>query len=83
MKKLIIIILFSIGLSSCRGCFADFEERRIGVKKVCPTCTFVKSEDFFYASDTSKQPNIIYRVYFKEGGMYYTASTVDHLVRIN
>jgi hypothetical protein len=62
---------------------ADYSERLKGVQKVCPTCNFVMSERSYYAVDTSKQPNIIYQVYFKSGGIWYKASDVDHLVRIN
>jgi hypothetical protein len=63
--------------------YADYKERAEGVRKVCPNCTFVTSEGRYYAVDTSKQPNIIYIVCFKSGGYYYTASDVDHLVRVN
>jgi hypothetical protein len=62
---------------------ADYSERLKGVQKVCPTCNFVMSEHRYYAVDTSKQPNIIYQVYFKDGGVWYKASDVDHLIRIN
>lgn len=83
MKKLLILILLPILFSSCKGCYADYNERLQGVKKVCPTCTFVRSEGAYYAVDTSQQPNVIYKVHFKEGGFYYKASDVDNLVRVN
>lgn len=63
--------------------YAPTEERAAGVRKVCPHCTFVTSENRYYAVDTSKQPNIIYIVDFKNGGWFYTASDVDHLIRVN
>jgi hypothetical protein len=34
------------------------------------------------AVDTTTQPNIIYKVIFRSGGIYYTASEVDHLIKI-
>jgi hypothetical protein len=34
------------------------------------------------AIDTSVQPNLIYKVYFKGGGIYYTASDVDQMIKI-
>jgi hypothetical protein len=82
MKKLIFILL-TVGLFSCKGCFTTYESQKAGVNKVCPTCTFVHSERDFYAVDTSKQPNIVYIVYFKPGGLYHTASEVNYLVRVN
>ncbi len=63
--------------------FTSFPERKASVLKACPTCTFVMSESRYYACDTAKRPNIIYQVYFKSGGWYYSASDIDHLVRIN
>jgi hypothetical protein len=83
MKKLLILLVLPILFSSCKGCYADYSERLQGVKKVCPTCTFVLSERYYYAVDTAKQPNIIYKVHFKKGGFYYKASDVDHLIRVN
>jgi len=83
MKKLIIAALLISALSSCRNMQADYAERKAGVLKVCPTCTFVTSEMHYYACDTNVQPNIIYQVYFRNGGLWYKASDVDHLVRIN
>jgi len=82
MKNLLIILSVII-LSSCKGCFADFEQRKAGVQKVCPNCTYVLSESQHYAVDTSVQPNIIYKVIFKTGGAYFKASDVDHLIRVN
>ena len=83
MKNAIIVSFILLALTSCRGCFADYQEKKAGVLRVCPTCTFVRSEQNEYAVDTAKQPNIIYRVVFKNGGLYYKASDVDHLIRIN
>jgi hypothetical protein len=83
MKTLTTILLL-ITLVGCKRMVADYEERRDSVKKICPTCTaLVLSENRYYTADTSKQPNVIYQVYFKAGGWYYKASDVDHLVRIN
>lgn len=83
MKKALLgaILLFSI--TGCKRTMADYEERAAGVHKVCPHCTFVTSENRYYAVDTSRQPNIIYIVDFKSGGWFYTASDVDHLIRVN
>ena len=82
-----IIILFSIvciiGATSCRSCTSSYQTQLEGVRKVCPNCSFVKSEGLYYAVDTSKRPNVIYIVRFKEGGYYYTASDVDALIRVN
>lgn len=69
-------------LTGCRGCYADYEQKNKGVKKVCPNCTFTHSETMDIAVDTSRQPNIIYRVDFCMGGFYYNAWDVDHLIKI-
>lgn len=81
MRNLLIACILL--LSSCSSMVADYSERLKGVQKVCPTCDFVTSENRYYAVDTAKQPNIIYQVYFKGGGIWYKASDVDHLIRIN
>ena len=83
-----VIIVISLGLlivgfSSCKRMNADYTERKAGVSAVCNTCTFVMSENIYYAVDTSKQPNIIYMVTFRFGGWFYKASDVDDLIRIN
>ena len=83
MKKLMILIGICFIFNSCKKMNADYKERLEGVKQVCPNCTFVMSEMQYYACDTSKQPNIVYKVYFRSGGLFYKASDVDHLVRIN
>lgn len=83
MKQIFFMCLLALLLPSCRSCNASYEERRKGVQNVCPTCNFVMSESTYYAVDTAKQPNIIYRVQFKGGGLYYKASDVDHLIRVN
>jgi hypothetical protein len=83
MKKLLFLLVLPILFSSCKGCYADYNERLQGVKKVCPNCTFVLSENYYYAVDTAKQPNVIYKVHFKDGGIHYKASDVDHLIRVN
>jgi hypothetical protein len=82
MKKTILFILICVTLVGCRGCFADYEQRKKGVEKVCPTCTYTRSESMDIAVDTSLQPNIVYRVYFCAGGPYYNAWDVDHLTKI-
>ena len=81
MRKLLTACILL--LASCSSMVADYSERLKGVKKVCPYCDFVTSENRYYAVDTSKQPNVIYMVYFKTGGFFYKASDVDHLIRIN
>lgn len=83
MKRLILGALLLMSIASCKRMTATYESRLAGVKKVCPNCTFVTSEEAYYAQDTSKQPNIIYKVYFMDGIFYYDASTVNHMVRIN
>ena len=83
MKRALIAVCMIMSAASCKRMSADYESRSTGVRKVCPTCTFVTSEREYYAQDTSKRPNIIYKVYFKDGMFFYDASTVDHLIRIN
>ena len=82
MNKIVIILGISIILTGCRGCFASYEQRRTGVQKVCPGCIYTVSENMHIAQDTSKNPNIIYRVSFKQGGIYFNAWDVDHLTRL-
>ncbi len=83
--KLLFIITVAIMLSSCRGCVTSYAEQKASVLKICPTCTFVKNtnDGYYYATDTSKQPNILYKVVFKTGGFWYKASDIDHIERIN
>ena len=83
MKQLILGALLLMSIASCKRMTATYESRLAGIKKVCPNCTFVTSEGSYFAQDTSKRPNVIYKVYFSAGIFYYDASTVDHLVRIN
>ena len=82
MKKLTTILLITTTLMGCRGCFASYEQRRTGVQKVCSGCIYTVSENMHIAQDTSKNPNVIYRVSFKNGGMYFNAWDVDHLTRL-
>lgn len=88
MKKLIILLgLLTFAFGSCQRINADYESRSVGVKKVCPNCTFhsynVNGNGIVYfAIDTSKQPNYIYIVDFCSG-VVYSSSTVDHLTKIN
>lgn len=84
MRKLIYLLFFMIvTCSSCRKMNSSFSERKASVLKVLPKASFVYSEGYYYAVDTVKQPNVIYRVYFKAGGIFYTASDIDLLIRIN
>ena len=87
MKKVFVAMFLLASFSSCRKMNADHLERKAGVAKVCPKCNFVTnyshSSTMYYAVDTSVQPNIIYQVDFKAGGWFYSASDVDHLIRIN
>ena len=83
MRKIAIVALLALSTTGCKRTMADYEERAAGVHKVCAHCIFVTSEYTFYAIDTSKQPNIIYIVDFKYGFWFYTASDVDHLIRVN
>ena len=83
MKKLILFILMTAIMTGCRSCVANYEQRRAGVQKICKGCTYVRSEQMDIAVDTTKQPNVVYRVVFCSGGYYYNAWDVDHLVRIN
>ena len=82
MKKIAIGALL-LSISSCRSTVSSYAERAEGVRKVCPHCTYVMSERDYFAVDTSQQPNIIYKVHFKAGGIWFKASDVDELVRIN
>lgn len=83
MRKIAILTTFLLLLGSCRKMTTDYQERKDGVLKVCPKCNFVLSQQNYYAVDTSINPNIIYIVYFKQGGIFFKASDVDHLVRVN
>ena len=78
-----LLILIAVVFASCKGCESSHLERKEGVLRVCPKCTFVESQNEYYATDTSKQPNIIYKVRFKAGGIWYKASDVDDLIRVN
>lgn len=82
MKKILIYLIITITFSGCRSCYADYSQRKAGVKKVCPKCTFTCSENMYIAVDTTKNPNIIYKVRFRMGGFYHTASDVDELIKI-
>jgi hypothetical protein len=83
MKKLVLFIMMAVIMSGCKSCYSDYEQRRQGVQKVCKGCTYVRSEGWDIAVDTTKQPNIIYKVSFCSGGFYYNAWDVNHLTRIN
>jgi hypothetical protein len=82
MRNLVIAISLLIGLSSCKSCTSTYSSRKAGVQRVCPNCIYINSESMSIAVDTSVQPNIIYKVGFKSGGIYYTASDVDYLIKI-
>lgn len=83
MKKLVLFIMMAVIMPGCKSCYADYEQRRGGVQKVCKGCTYVRSEGWDIAVDTTQQPNIIYKVSFCSGGFYYNAWDVNHLTRIN
>ena len=94
MKNLLLAIIAVFLLNSCKKMTADYESRKAGVLKVCPKCNFISNSApyggskygnniQYFAVDTSVIPNIIYQVDFKSGGIFYTASDVDHLIRIN
>jgi len=82
MRNLVIAISLLIGLSSCKSCTSTYSSRKYGVQRVCPKCIYINSEMMDIAVDTTTQPNIIYKVIFRSGGIYYTASEVDHLIKI-
>lgn len=82
MKKLFLFAALAVSLTSCKSCTSTYASRKAGVQKVCKDCIFINSEEMNIAVDTSEQPNIIYKVYFRPGGIYYTASDVDKLVKI-
>jgi hypothetical protein len=82
MRNLVIAIGLLIGLSSCKSCTSTYASRKTSVQKVCPKCIYINSEMMDIAVDTTEQPNIIYKVIFKPGGVYYTASDVEELVKI-
>jgi hypothetical protein len=82
MKKLFLILTLLVSLTSCKSCTSTYASRKAGVQKVCPKCIYINSENMNIAIDTTQQPNLIYRVEFKSGGIYYTASDVEKLVKI-
>ncbi len=82
MKKLLLTLTIIISLTGCKSCVSNYEQRKAGVQKVCPKCIYTVSENMHIAQDTSKNPNIVYRVYFCTGGIYYNAWDVDHLTKI-
>lgn len=82
MKKLFLIVTLLVSLTSCKSCTSTYASRKAGVQKVCPKCIYINSERMNIAVDTSQQPNLVYEVYFKPGGIYYTASDVEELVKI-
>jgi predicted RNA-binding Zn-ribbon protein involved in translation (DUF1610 family) len=82
MKKLFLIVTLLVSLTSCKSCTSTYASRKAGVQKVCPKCIYINSERMNIAIDTTQQPNIVYQVYFKSGGIYYTASDVEELVKI-
>jgi hypothetical protein len=82
MKKLLLTLTIIISLTGCKSCVSNYEQRKAGVQKVCPKCIYTVSENMHIAQDTSKNPNIIYRVDFCAGGFYYNAWDVNHLTRI-
>ena len=82
MKKLLLMLAVGITLTGCKSCVSNYAQRKAGVQKVCPNCIYTVSEHMHIAQDTSKQPNIIYRVDFCVGGFYFDAWDVDHLTRI-
>ena len=94
MKKIAVVLIVLIAFSGCKRMTADYESRKAGVLKVCPKCNFISNSSpgpygdrtsnvQYFAVDTSVNPNIIYEVDFKCGGLFYTASDVNHLIRIN
>lgn len=88
MKKLLVLLLISISLTGCKGCYANYDQRKKGVQKVCPTCIYsvvnnTTSGGYMHiATDTAAKPNIMYSVDFCIGGTYYNAWDVDHLTKI-
>ena len=82
MKKLLLTLTIIISLTGCKSCVSNYEQRKAGVQKVCPKCIYTVSENMHIAQDTSKNPNIVYRVNFCSGGLYYNAWDVDHLTKI-
>jgi len=82
MKQFILLATLAMSLTGCKSCSSTYASRKAGVQKVCPKCIYINSENMHIAVDTSTQPNIVYEVYFKGGGIYYTASDVDQLIKI-
>lgn len=82
MRNIVITLGLLISLTGCKSCTSTYATRKAGVQKVCPNCIYINSESMNVAVDTSVQPNLIYRVNFKGGGIYYTASDVDQLIKI-
>lgn len=82
MKKLFLFAVLAASLVSCKSCTSTYASRKAGVRKVCNGCIYINSEQMNIAIDTTTQPNIVYKVKFKSGGFYYTASDVDALIKI-
>ena len=82
MKKILLLATLAMSLTGCKSCSSTYASRKVGVQKVCPKCIYINSEQMSIAVDTSVQPNIVYEVYFKTGGIYYTASDVDQMIKI-
>ena len=82
MKKILLLATLAVSLTGCKSCTSTYASRKAGVQKVCPNCIYINSESMNVAVDTSVQPNLIYRVNFKSGGIYYTASDVEQLIKI-
>jgi len=82
MKKILLLATLAMSLTGCKSCTSTYASRKAGVQKVCPKCIYINSEQMNVAIDTSVQPNLIYKVYFKGGGIYYTASDVDQMIKI-
>lgn len=82
MKKILLLATLAVSLTGCKSCTSTYASRKAGVQKVCPKCIYINSEMMHIAVDTSVQPNLIYQVSFKGGGIYYTASDVDQLIKI-
>ena len=81
MRKIILILLCSLFVLSCKQ--GSYEDRKNSILKQCPSCVVFVNNYTYYAQDTSKNPNKVYRVFFKRSSVNYNAWDIDHLTSLN
>lgn len=80
MRKLLLILFVAV-FSACKQ--GSYDDRKNSILKQCPKCVIFVNNQYYYAQDTSVNPNRIYRVIFKASGAYYNAWDIDHLTSLN